>query len=131
MLKKIYNHQLARFLFIGGIGVVFNLLIFYFLADVGRVNPLVASTVAFIFIVSQNYLLNHYWSFNKVINYHANWKAFFKYIAVYISGLIINLAVLKIIIYCFSPHPQVTAQLIGIALATGVNYMGVKKFVFK
>lgn len=130
MIKKIYHSVFFRFLVIGGLGTLSNLIIFYLLADILRVEPILSAVVAFIAAVSQNYVLNHYWSFRQVVDYPASFKAFLKYTGVNFVGLLINLVVLKFIIVYFSPDPKATAQLIGIAFGTIASYFGAKHFVF-
>ncbi len=130
VFKKIYNTVLLRFLFTGFLGVLTNLLVFFLLADIAGKNSYIASIIAFAAATCQNYLLNHHWSFRQVVDYPVSLRAFLKYVAVNLIGLMVNLAVLKIALDLFSPNPKVIAQLAGIALGTAVNYIGAKRFVF-
>jgi putative flippase GtrA len=129
-VKRILNHELVRFLLTGTLGVIVNLIIFYCLADVVGVIPVASAVICFVIVVSQNYFINHYWSFGNVVNYSASIKGLVKYVGVNLFGLLINLAVLKIVMFYFNPSPKVIAQFAGIIFATGINYLGAKKLVF-
>ena len=81
--------------------------------------------------MTQNYILNHLWSFKKYVNYDLNLKSYLKYVSVNIFGLIANLIVLNLILIEFQPSLKVIAQLCGILVGTIFNYILSRVYVFK
>jgi putative flippase GtrA len=130
-IKEVYQNSLLRFLFIGFLGVIINAVIFFALADYLNVNLTIASIMAFCVAVTNNYALNHLWSFKQIVNCKLNLRSYFKYIYVNIFGLLINLIILNLLIINFQPSIKVTAQFIGIISGTSFNYFLSKMYVFK
>ena len=130
-LRTLYENSLIRFLFIGFLGAILNMVIFYIVADYFLIDANIASVVAFCIAVTQNYILNHLWSFKKHINYNLNLRSYLKYVYVNIFGLIANLIVLNLILMEFQPSLKVIAQLCGIIVGTLFNYTLSKMYVFK
>lgn len=90
-IEELYENSFLRFLFVGALGTVVNILIFFILADTLHFDATFSSVVAFLFAVTQNYILNHVWSFKNIVNFQVNRKSYFKYVCVNIFGLLINL----------------------------------------
>ena len=130
-LRTLYENSLIRFLFIGFLGAILNVIIFFIVADYLFIDANIASVVAFCIAVTQNYILNHLWSFKKHINYNLNLRSYLKYVYVNIFGLIANLIVLNLILMEFQPSLKVIAQLCGIIVGTLFNYTLSKMYVFK
>lgn len=130
-IKVLYENSLVRFLFIGFLGTILNVVIFFIVADLLNVDANITSVIAFCIAVTQNYILNHLWSFKKYVNYDLNLKSYIKYVYVNIFGLIANLIVLNLILIEFQPSLKVIAQLCGILVGTMFNYTLSKIYVFK
>jgi putative flippase GtrA len=130
-IRKLYENSLLRFLFIGFLGTIVNIVIFFIVADYLYFDANIASVIAFCIAVTHNYILNHLWSFKKYINYELNLKSYLKYVYVNIFGLIANLIVLNLILIEFQPSLKVIAQLCGIIVGTMFNYTLSKIYVFK
>lgn len=130
-IRELYENSLLRFLFIGFLGTILNIIIFYIVADYLYMDANIASIIAFCIAVTQNYILNHLWSFKKIVNYDLNLKSYFKYVYVNIFGLIANLIVLNLILMEFHPSLKVIAQLCGIIVGTMFNYILSRVYVFK
>ena len=130
LVNKFFNNTLFRFLLIGGLGLILNLIIFFVLADILKINHNLASIAAFFFAVSQNYLLNHLWSFKKIFSYPLSFSAYLKYFSVNLLGLAVNLIILNMLIYIFNPNLKISYQFLGIVAGTLFNYLGAKYFVF-
>jgi putative flippase GtrA len=80
----------------------------------------------------QNYVLHHQWTFRKrTRNGKLSFYGWLKFTVTTLLGLGINIIVLNMILYFYSPQYKVTAQFCGVAFGTLFNYLGSKHFVFK
>jgi putative flippase GtrA len=129
-VTNVHENTLLRFLFVGALGTFVNIVIFFIFADYLNFNATLSSIIAFCFAVTQNYLLNHLWSFKKVVYFKINRKSYIKYVFVNIFGLIINLIVLNVILLQFNPTTKATAQLCGVLAGTFFNFILSRFFVF-
>jgi putative flippase GtrA len=129
-ITELHENSLLRFLFVGALGTVVNVMIFFIFADRLNFNASISSIIAFCIAVTQNYFLNHLWSFKKFVNFQVNWKSYIKYVCVNIFGLIINLIVLNLILMQFNPTIKATAQLSGVLAGTFFNFILSKFYVF-
>jgi len=129
-IAELYENSLLRFLFVGALGTIVNLIIFYIFADFLNFNANVSSIIAFLVAVTHNYLLNHLWSFKKYVNFQVNRKSYIKYVCVNIFGLIVNLIVLNLILMQFNPAIKATAQLFGVLAGTFFNFILSRFYVF-
>ncbi|WP_424729965.1 GtrA family protein [Methanoregula sp.] len=130
-IEELYENSFLRFLFVGALGTVVNILIFFILADTLHFDATFSSVVAFLFAVTQNYILNHVWSFKNIVNFQVNRKSYFKYVCVNIFGLLINLLVLNLILLWFNPAIKTEAQLFGVLSGTLFNFILSRMYVFK
>lgn len=132
MIKKILNSRFIRFCITGGLGTITNLIIFFIIADILNLSANVAAIVAFAFAVTQNYFINHFWSFSEYSKTKkVSFKDYLKFVSVSLLGLGINIIVLNLILYFFKPNLKVIAQVFGIAAGLIFNFFGSSRFVFK
>ena len=128
---KAGRHALPKFLVVGGLGTVTNLVIFFILVDLRAWHPTVGAIIAFIVAVIQNYVLNHRWTFaHQVRGAGVSLKAFVRFMVVALAALAVNLVVLWIVLKVFDPQWKVIAQAAGILAGTVVNFFGSKLWVF-
>ena len=121
----------TKFLIAGLLGTITNVSIFYLFVDRLSYSPIQISIIGFIFASIQNYILNNNWTF--IVNNEKRSLSklnYFKYLTVSIASLAVNLSVLQFVLNQYMPEIKSIAQLIGIASATLVNYIGAKKWVF-
>ena len=121
----------TKFLIVGLLGTITNVSIFYLFVDRLSYSPIQISIIGFIFASIQNYILNNNWTF--IVNNEKRSLSklnYFKYLTVSIASLAVNLSVLQFVLNQYMPEIKSIAQLIGIASATLVNYIGAKKWVF-
>ena len=122
---------LPRFLVVGGLGTVTNLLIFFVLVDLRAWHPTVGAILAFVVAAVQNYLLNHRWTFaHQVRGAGVSLKGFVRFMVVALVALGVNLIVLWVVLKIFDPAWKVFAQAAGILAGTAVNFIGSKLWVF-
>lgn len=129
-ITELYENCLLRFLFVGALGTIVNVMIFFIFADYLNFNANLSSIIAFCVAVTQNYFLNHLWSFKKLVNFRVNLKSYIKYVFVNIFGLIVNLIVLNLILMQFNLTIKTTAQLSGVLAGTIFNFILSRFFVF-
>lgn len=129
--------QLAKFLFVGGAAffvevLTFNLLRYgpgQLLAD----SPLTAKFVAGAIAMVMAFLANRQWTFagNKT---HSRTREFALYTLVNIAGILVSVGTLWFSHYVLgltSPlADNISGNVVGIALGTGVRYLGYRWFVF-
>lgn len=126
---KVYNNEVVRFLFVGSLGAITNLALFFFTADLAGIPVNFCSLLAFWVGVTQNYFLNSLWSFKEANPMHV--KGYIGYLGVNLVGLAANLIVLNLVIQVFAPNPKVVAQAVGIMIGTVFNYVLSSRLIFK
>jgi len=129
-LEKWYKNNFLRFLIVGALGTIVNIIVFFIFADVFHQDVNIAAIFAFCIAVSQNYILNHTWSFRESVSSRINIKSYTKYVCVNIFGLFVNLFALNLILIVFNPSIKTVAQLFGVLSGTLFNFILSKIFVF-
>jgi putative flippase GtrA len=129
-IAHVFENSLLRFLLVGALGTILNITIFFIFADYLNFNANISSVIAFCVAVTQNYILNHVWSFKKLVHFRVNRKSYIKYICVNIFGLMVNLIVLNVILMQFNPAIKTTAQLSGVLAGTFINFILSRFYVF-
>ena len=107
--------QILRFSVVGGLGTATNLVLFFFLVDVGTMAPLLGAVLCFAVAVSQNYVLNELWTFATSSGGGLSLDRYRKFVAASLLGLAINAAVLTS--GCITIKPATTP----ISTANGIN----------
>ena len=118
------------FAVVGGFGTVTNLVLFALLVDFLHGPAMPAAILCYLVAATQNYFLNHFWTFRDASSERASWllHGWGKFLVGSLVGLAINLLVLKVFLGFF-PFATV-AQFLGIVAALGVNFYIAKRFVF-
>lgn len=119
--------QLFKFGVVGGLGYLINLVVFASLTGSLGVHHAIAAIGAFCVAVTNNFLLNRYWTFGPGDG-PAHFQAA-RFFAVSLASLGLNLAVLELLI---SSHltGELTAQAISVAVAMPFNFLGNKLWTF-
>lgn len=125
-LTKFYTASFVRFCIVGFVGTASNLLVFYLVSKVANIN--IGAVVAFTFAVTQNYILNHSWSFRLHNAGNFSIKSYYRYVFVNLFGLSLNLFVLNIL--AGLGLNTLLAQAIGVIAGMSLNYIGSYFFVF-
>ncbi|MDR0721478.1 MAG: glycosyltransferase family 2 protein [Treponema sp.] len=121
--------QFFKFLVTGGLGTITNLLIFFLCVDVFRLSEIPVSVFCFLIAASQNYIINHKWSFRQNTAKEAiSPQRWLQFITGSLFGLAVNITVMKIILSTLAPPFKFIAQACGIAAGTMINF-GFSKFV--
>lgn len=127
MLKKIIKFSIT-----GGLGAVTNLVLFFLMADILHLNPTLISCSAFFIACSQNYVLNHLWTFKKESDCGLSFRLWFKFLLGSLLGFIINLIILNILLSLHFKWPfYVIPQGIGIVAGMCMNFIISDFFIFR
>jgi len=118
--------QLARFAIVGASGYIINLAIFSAFVEDGT-HYLPAAACAFCVAVTNNFLLNRYWTF-KATHVTAAVQAP-RFFVVSLGALALNLVALHVLISVFALQAT-SAQAVAIALATPISFAGNKLWSF-
>ncbi len=122
-------NKILKFSSVGALGSITNISIYSMLVFV-NINYNIASILAFIVAVTQNYTLNKRWTF-KDHNTKTK-KKFIKYFILNLSSFMINLGVLNLVVLNFdeSNLTKIIGQILGIGVAMGFNFLGSYLVIF-
>ncbi|MHB1389915.1 MAG: GtrA family protein [Thermoleophilia bacterium] len=121
--------QFSKYCVVGVSGFVLNLMIYGVLVEYVHLHYLVGATVSFSVAVTNNFVLNKYWTFgNPDGDLMTQVGRFF---VVSVSSLILNLLILRLLVEDFDMNNKVTAQAIAVMFVTGLNFLGNKLWSFR
>ncbi len=120
--------QLGRFVGVGATGYCVNLAVFAFCVHVLRIDYRLASVIAFVVSVTNNFWLNRHWTFSakqehpmsQAVRFFAVSLIAFGFTELILIGLVEGAGVSKVI-----------AQAIAVAAATPLSFLGQKLWSFK
>jgi putative flippase GtrA len=119
--------QLAKFGLVGGSGYLINLAVFALLAGGLGVHHIAAAIGAFCVAVTNNFVLNRYWTFGPGEG-PAHFQAA-RFFLVSLASLGLNIAVLELLI-SNDLTGELVAQAIAVAVAMPFNFLGNKLWTF-
>jgi dolichol-phosphate mannosyltransferase len=124
--------QFIKFAITGALGTFTNLLVFFIFADQFNLPEIPVSIGCFLIAATQNYVINHKWSFRSGTTKNAlSLKKGVLFILVSLLGLGINIAVMETMLLHFALPYKFIAQACGIAAGMVVNFAMSKAVVFK
>jgi len=125
-------YEFIKFGITGGLGTITNLLIFFLLVDLSKLQEIPVSILCFIVAGTQNYFLNHLWSFREYTGkMPVSVFKWFAFLSGSLLGLGINIAVMYAIVNNFTLPWKFIAQACGIAAGMVVNFFISKFVIFK
>lgn len=130
-LARVGSNNLFRFLIVGLLGAITNLVVFYILVDILGWGATRTSVLAFIVSVTQNYLLNQRFNFGEGSDRRIRLNLLIRYITVNLVGLFANIIVMNLVLLVLKSQPKVLSQAIGIGCGTMLNFWGAKIHVFR
>lgn len=122
--------ELVRFAFVGGLGTVTNLTLFFIGVDHFGLPPLPGAVVCFSVSVSQNYVLHERWTFATRRETKLAWRRYGKFVLTSLFGLAVNAVVLLALIRTISFPLLVLPQAIAIAFGMVTNFVASRWIVF-
>jgi dolichol-phosphate mannosyltransferase len=124
--------QFIKFVITGGLGSITNLALFFVFVDMLFLPEIPVSIVCFLFSATQNYIINHKWSFKKeTASDRPSVTKWLKYIIASLLGLAVNVFVMEILFLNINLPFKFIAQACGIIAGTGVNFLLSKSIVFR
>jgi len=131
-INTIYYHksELSKFYIVGGIGLVINYLISYFIFTTFHLDHIQSSIFGIIVSLTSNFLLNKLWTFqDRTMKYDIVLRQYVKYFIFNSVGVIIQIS----IVYGFAKTSIDYGYIviIAISIASILNYIVNKKFIFK
>jgi len=128
-MKKEDLIQFLKFIIIGILNTLVNLIIFYLFTEIFNVYYMVAAVLAFLFAVTNSYLFNKTWTFKEKLKYKTS-SRYIKFFIISIIALSFNLALLYLLVEYFKFNIFI-AQLAGVFLNFLINFFGNKLWTFK
>lgn len=131
-IRKIYYNkgELSKFYIVGGVGLVINYVISYFFFTSFHLDHIQSSIFGVIVSLSSNFMLNKIWTFqDRNMKYNIIFRQYLKYFIFNSVGVIIQLS----IVYGFAKTNLDYGWMIIIAISVAsiLNYIVNKKFIFK
>jgi dolichol-phosphate mannosyltransferase len=127
-LRQRHNwEQLAKFCVVGATGYVVNLLVYVALLDGADLHYRVAATGSFLVAVTNNYLLNRFWTFRHHRGHFAYQGLRFFVVSLLVYGG--NLLILTVLVEL--GVGKIVSQAIAIVLVTPANFLGNKLWSFR
>jgi dolichol-phosphate mannosyltransferase len=127
-LRQRHNwEQLAKFCIVGASGYVVNLAVYTALLNGANLHYRLAATGSFVVAVTNNYVLNRYWTFR-----HAKGHFAFQGLRFFVVALIAyagNLILLSVLVEL--GVGKIVSQAIAIVLVTPANFIGNKLWSFR
>jgi putative flippase GtrA len=125
-------YQFFKFGVTGGLGTITNLLIFFLLVDIKGLREIPVSVGCFIFAGTQNYFLNHLWSFREYTgNTRVSVRKWATFLLGSLLGLGVNIMVMTLLIANFVLPWKFIAQACGIAAGMVINFIISKFIIFR
>jgi len=125
--KRSNWEQLVKFCVVGATGYVVNLAVYLTLLNVADVHYIPAAIGSFCVAVTNNYLLNRFWTFRH--HRGAVVGQGLRFLVVSLLALAANLTMLKVLVEL--GVGEELAQAIAIVLVTPVNFIGNKLWSFR
>lgn len=113
--------RLAKFLVVGGTGVVLNNAALYAFYQLLRLPLVVASALAVMLAIGNNFIWNDRWTFKGP--HAASVRRFLRFSLVSLASLAITTLSLYTLVTFLDVH-YLVANLVGIALGTSSNFLG-------
>ena len=122
-------YEFLKFGVTGGLGTITNLLIFFLLVDLNGLPATPVSIGCFFVAGTQNYFLNHLWSFREYTeNTRVSVKRWAMFLVGSLAGLGVNILVMNFVLASFVLPYKFIAQACGIAAGMVINFV-ISKFV--
>ncbi|MDR2481568.1 MAG: glycosyltransferase family 2 protein [Spirochaetaceae bacterium] len=124
--------QAFKFGITGTLGTATNLALFFLCADIFSLPPVPVSIGCFLVTGTQNYFINHIWSFASVMRgAKLSVLRWLKYLASALAGLAVSLAVMYAVLNHWTLPYKVIAQAAGAIAGMFINFTVSKFIVFR
>jgi putative flippase GtrA len=121
--------HLAKFIFSGGVAAILNLATLYILAGIFYMHYLLSATIAFLCGVALSFVLQKFWTFEKMTRERIHFEVI-SYLIGSLIGLVLNTLFVYMFVEAFHIWYLMSQILSGIIIAV-CNYFFYRHFVFK
>ncbi len=129
--KKPNLGQLIKFCMVGGVGTIINLVILFLLVEFLNVWYLFSAIFAFIIAVTNNFILNKFWTFESYSKKKSVLtKQYTQFFIISLFALGVNLIFLYIFVEYFNLW-YIFSQFLAILIALSINFIGNKIWIFR
>jgi putative flippase GtrA len=122
------NFTFFRFLIVGLLASIINLLCFYILFYKLNVYETLSYSISYVLGVVIGFIFNKRWSFNY--KKESNKALFSKYLIVYTFNLFVGMGIFELVLI-ISNIEELLVQAIVIIITAVSNFIGLRKFVFR
>ncbi len=126
--KKNVIGEFFKFVIVGGIGTIINILILYLLTEKAGIYYLISAIISFIVAMTSNFVLNKVWTFKENIKFNAR-KKYLQFCLVSVLALLVNLFFLYFFTEIFGIY-YIVSQILAIGIALFINFLGNKIWTF-
>lgn len=126
IIKKLWENQKIRFLFVGGINTSLSYGIYFILSYIG-VWYILANTIGVLISTINSYFWNKYFVFKTV---KKSFKEIIKFVFVYIIQYIFGIIFLFFFVDILNLNKYISGAL-GIVFCAIISYVGHKYFTYK
>ena len=112
------NCEVLRYFIVGVLGTLIHFGILATLVELGRMDPVLASTIGFIVTLFVSYVLNRRWTFASRVRHRV---AFTRYAAVSMFGLALNSLIMYLAVHVFDLW-YIAGQALVVAVVPAVNF---------
>lgn len=121
--------QFGKYCLVGISGFAVNLVIYILLVEHVHLHYLAGATISFGVAVTNNFLLNKYWTFGNPDGDLFTQAG--RFLVVSITSLGLNLAFLHLLIEVYNVNNKISAQAAAIGMVTALNFLGNKLWSFR
>jgi len=126
---SLFAKHAVQYYMVGASGVLVNLGILYFLADILGFWYVASQIVAISISITTNFFFNRYWTFRGSIEDQRNSVMYVKFIIISAVGMAIQLGITVTLVESSAFYHMYGAG-IGIAVASGINYVLNRRLAF-
>lgn len=126
-MSRTLQSDFCRFLVSGGTAAVLHWLLLWIGIEVGGWEGTISTTVGFVVAAVVSYLLNYFWTFRSVASHL---YALPRFLAVSITGLLLNAGIFAAIHYGFNVH-YLLAQLVATGTVLFWNFFLQRAWSFR
>jgi putative flippase GtrA len=123
--------KIFKFCVTGGLGTVTNLILFFVFADKLTLPDIPVNIGCFIIACTQNYFINHLWTFRKQCTEKPSVKRWFQFLTSSVTGFLVNLGVYVLLSRLLEWPYKVIPQAIGILAGMVINFLFSNYLVFR
>lgn len=121
--------QFIKYCLVGAIGLFVNLIVYSLLVKGAHFHYLAGATMSFIVAVTNNFILNKYWTFGNPQG--GMFMQAGRFLIISGTSLVLNLMILRLLIEDLNLDNKIVAQVIAISLVTVFNFTGNKMWSFR